>query len=122
MEFQWVTLKVMDLAVSKSFYGDFLGLDFHQEISIGEGTAIAFYITANGTQIELIESPGTLTEPIQGVSIGLATERYDEILEGARDQKILQGEPRVLGGYLECFFIFDPDGLSIQVIRKAEEN
>lgn len=122
MEFQWVTLKVKDLAASKAFYGDFLGLDFHQEFSVGEGTTIAFYITANGTRIELIESLGTLTEPIQGVSIGLATERYDEILEGARDQKILQGEPRVLGGYLECFFIFDPDGLSIQVIRKTAEN
>lgn len=119
MILQWVTLRVQDLAKSKAFYGDFLGMDLQREFSAGEGMTLVFYDAGNGMQIELIEAKGILTESIRSVSIGLATDRYDELLEASREQGLLQGEPRVLGGHLECFFIPDPDGLGIQVIRKS---
>ena len=50
--------------------------------------------------------------------MGIETTKYDDLLLKSRQAGILEGEPQLLGGNLECFMITDPDGMGIQVIRK----
>ena len=62
-------------------------------------------------------SPELPYRHIQGVSIGIETTNYAELLEKAKQADILHGEPQLLGGKLECFFVLDPDGMGIQLIK-----
>lgn len=121
MKIQWVTLHVKDMAQAKAFYGDFLGLPCERSMAPGNGLEIAFYKAENDVEIELIHVPQAPYKRIQGVSIGIETREYDALLEKSRAAGLLQGEPQIMGGYLECFFITDPDGMSIMLIRKTDQ-
>lgn len=117
MKIQWITLNVKDMVRSKAFYEEFLGLPCVRSFSPGHGMQIAFFQADNGMQIELMEAPELPYRHIQGVSIGIETTNYAELLEKAKQAGILHGEPQLLGGKLECFFILDPDGMGIQLIK-----
>ncbi|NLN96849.1 MAG: VOC family protein [Eubacteriaceae bacterium] len=118
MNIQWVTIMVDDLEKSKEFYGEYLGLTLKDAFSPDETMSIVFYEAENQMQIELIKNKN-LQEVTNatGVSIGIATDRYDELLENARERKIITVEPQILGGHLECFFVKDPNNVGIQVIK-----
>jgi predicted enzyme related to lactoylglutathione lyase len=119
MMIKWITLHVRDFEASKRFYTEYLSLPLRQSFSPRPGMSIAFLGQEDETQLELIldenlqlpaVAPGT-------VSIGIPTSRYDALLETARETGILAGEPEIMGGYLACFFVTDPDGTRIQVIQ-----
>ncbi len=114
---RWITLRVQDLDRSKAFYGDFLGLEAAREFSLPGGMRFAFYQADGGMQIELIEGNRTDAAADPNISIGIAVSAYEKILSEARADGILIVEPQILGGQLECFFITDPDGTAIQIIR-----
>ncbi len=118
MNIQWITIKVADLEKSKSFYGEFLGLTLKKAFSPDEITSIVFYEAQNGMQIELVyqNTPTEVTDAA-GVSVGIATDRYDKLLKTAEEMNIVTVGPQILGGYLECFFVKDPNNLGIQIIR-----
>lgn len=120
MIIQWVTLKVRDFEESKRFYGEYLKLKLENEFSPAPEMKIAFFGAENGVQIELIHDPQASCSNT-GVSIGIGTENYDSLLEEARKREILSAEPAVLGGYLECFFVADPNGVQIQIIKKEKK-
>lgn len=114
----WVTLRVRDMDRSKLFYGDMLGMIKEKEFNMPEMT-VCFYRTDSNVQIELIEGKNDPdVRKGEGCSIGIAFDKYDEILETAKRKGVLKGEPVPLGDSLECFFIEDPDGYSIQVIKR----
>ena len=122
MMINWITLHVRDLNESKRFYADFLGLPLAQMFSPRPGMTIAFFGQEGETQLELIHDANHPLPPVApgAVSIGIPSSRYTELLAQARETGTLSGEPAVMGGYLECFFVTDPDGTGVQVIKEAQ--
>ena len=118
MELKWITLRVNNMVLAKAFYEESLGLPCVRTFSPAPDMQIAFFKAENGMEIELIESVKIPVQRIQGVSMGIETTKYDDLLLKSRQAGILEGEPQLLGGNLECFMITDPDGMGIQVIRK----
>lgn len=119
MMIKWITLHVRDLEASKRFYTEYLGLPLRQEFSPRPGMSIVFLGSEDETQLELIldtnlQLPALATG---AVSLGIPSSRYASLLETARETGILAGEPAIMGGHLECFFVTDPDGTRIQVIK-----
>lgn len=119
MKVNWITLFVKDLSKSKEFYEDYLGMELEREFSPSDNTIIAFYRADDGSEIELLENraPEFEYKKISGVSIGIAVDNYKELLSLAREKNILKSEPQNLGSF-ECFFVTDPDGMDIQVIKE----
>ena len=118
MTIQWITIMVEDLEKSKEFYGEYLGLTLNNAFSPDETTSIVFYEAENKMQIELIKNKNLADGThAAGVSIGIATKRYEELLAIARKRKLITVEPQILGGHLECFFVKDPNNVGIQIIK-----
>jgi lactoylglutathione lyase len=116
MKFNWITLHVKDLDRSAAFYGDYLGMKLAREFTQPGGRHFKFYEAANGMQVELIGGGGE-TVSASNLSLGVAVSDYDALLAKAREEGFISGEPRILGGHLECFFALDPDGVQIQIAR-----
>ena len=115
----WITIRVSDLAASKRFYGEFLGLPPQREFSPSPEMTISFFGAENETQIELIrdERPAASPAARSNVSIGISSANFDALLLRAREQALVTAGPMLLGGHTECFFVSDPDGVGIQIIR-----
>ena len=114
MKIKWCTVTVSNLKQSTEFYRDLLGLKVERSFSPFPGTEITFLVDQDGRELELLCSGKSVAAG--NVSIGIESDKYDEILNKARDNEILLSQPAVLGG-MECFFITDPDGVNIQVIK-----
>ncbi|CEO26384.1 VOC family protein [Paraclostridium sordellii] len=119
MVINWVTIKVDNYEKSKEFYRDFLGMKPDQEFSPNESMTIAFFEADNGMKIELIHDKNLKLEfPLNnGISIGICPINYDEILQKSQEKNIITSGPLVLGGSKECFFVNDPNGVGIQIIK-----
>ena len=117
MKINWVTLKVRDLAVSREFYGEYLGMELVREFTTPDGRNFAFYEEENGMQIELIGMDTGDTETHDRISVGMEVPNFDEMLDEARRRELVISGPVVLGGSLECFFMSDPDGNTLQIIK-----
>ena len=116
MNINWVTLHVNDLPAAKEFFGDWLGLEAEPEFSPAPGLTIAFFTAANGVKIELIHDGQQRELPADsGVSIGVTSADYDRLLAEARQRGLLRGEPMLLGGRHECFFVNAPAAVAIQI-------
>ena len=121
MKISWITLKVRNLEASKKFYGELLGLEQSRGFEAPDGRQFAFFTDGNGMELELIGGgpckvkEGGLRNP--QVSFGFQTDHYDEILETAQKGGLEVNGPTLLGGNLEAFFVEDPDGFSVQVMR-----
>ena len=116
MKFNWITLHVKDLDRSAAFYGEYLGMKLSREFTQPGGRHFRFFEAENGMQVELIGGDAE-TVSSSNLSLGVAVADYDALLAKARETGIIDGEPRVLGGHLECFFAADPDGVRIQIAR-----
>ncbi|MEE0776613.1 MAG: VOC family protein [Bacillota bacterium] len=118
MKLCWCTIHVDDMAAAKAFYGDFLGLKEVNAFSPQEGTSIVFYSDENGVQVELIHNGTAPAEKsAANVSLGMRTACFDTLLQKANDRGLTVSGPMVLGKDMECFFVNDPNGVGIQVIR-----
>ena len=129
MKIQWITIQVEDMEISRKFYEEYLGMKKAREFSPAEGMNILFLTTETGMKIELIcnykkKKTEAVPERTPGqnsnVSIGIATDQYEALLRRAGDEGILAAGPSVLGGHLECFFVKDPNGIGIQIIREEK--
>ena len=116
MKFNWITLHVKDLERSAAFYGEYLGMRLAREFTQPGGRHFKFFEAENGMQVELIGGDGE-TVTASNLSLGVAVGNYDALLSKAREEGFLVGEPRVLGGHLECFFAADPDGVRVQIAK-----
>ncbi len=119
MLINWITIKVNDLEKSKEFYGEFLGMKLQNEFSPKESMHIAFFVAENRMKIELIYDENIKLENSanNNVSIGICSLNYNELLSKSRENNIISGEPVVLGGNMECFFVNDPNGVGVQIIK-----
>ena len=119
MKITWVTIKVKNFEESKSFYKDFLGLKLETEFSPMAGMTIAFLKDENGVEIELIYNKNIKVETKDStISIGIALNNFDEIYEKAKlNERKVSGKVTMPTG-MECFFVQDPNGVEIQVIRE----
>lgn len=119
MIINWITIKVKDFQKSKEFYGDFLGMKVEKEFSPRESMYIAFFVAENGMKIELIYDENLKLENSNNsnISIGICSSNYDNLLKKSRESKIISGEPVILGGHMECFFVNDPNGVGVQIIK-----
>lgn len=119
MNIQWITIHVKDMDESKIFYENFLGLKLINTFSPNDEITIAFYTAENGMKIELLENKTVSQNRVDnsGISIGIACENYKDILKEAREKQIITIEPQIFGKDMECFFITDPNGIQIQIIK-----
>lgn len=119
MKITWCTIRVRNFEESKAFYKDFIGLEIKTEFSPREGMRIAFLMAENGFEIELIhEINNKLEIKDSNVSIGIAVNNFDEIYEKVNLNKIKRSEKIIMPTGMECFFVKDPNGVDIQVIRE----
>ncbi len=120
MNINWITIKVNDLEKSKQFYNKYLGMKVESEFSVNEFINIVFFEAKNGIKIELIHDKNIDVIKIDtnsNISIGITSHRYYGLLSHARETNIITIEPTILGGGLECFFVSDPNGVGIQIIK-----
>lgn len=121
MKISWITLKVKNLEASKKFYGELLGMEQSRAFETPDGRQFAFFTDGNGMEIELIGGGPCKVKGMglqnPQISFGFQTEAYETILETAKKAGLSVNGPTVLGGNLECFFVEDPDGLSVQVMK-----
>jgi len=119
MIINWITIKVKDFEKSKEFYRDFLGMKAEKEFSPKESMYIAFFVAENGMKIELIYDKNLKLENSanSNISIGICSSNYDDLLKKGRENNIISSEPAVLGGHMECFFVDDPNGVGVQIIK-----
>lgn len=142
MIIQWVTIHVKDMETSRKFYEDILGLKVLRSFSPGPGRQITFLGMDGGSQIELICEEGAgewaveeyavgkrafeehVTEECaagQAVSVGILAEDFKNIYQKSEEKGIPRTERKVLGKNTECFFLTDPNGVRLQIIRGGEE-
>lgn len=119
MTINWITIKVNDFDKSKEFYRDFLGMKEDKEFSPNDSMSIAFFMADNGVKVELIyDENSKLESPSNSsISIGICPLNYNEILQKSREKNMISSGPVVLGGNMECFFLNDPNGVGVQIIK-----
>lgn len=119
MIINWITIKVDDYDKSKEFYRDFLGMKVEKEFSPNDSMSIAFFVADNGMKIELIYDKNSKLEfPLNSsISIGICPLNYDEVLQKSQEKNLISRGPIVLGDSMECFFVNDPNGVGIQIIK-----
>lgn len=120
MDIKWITIRVNDFTKSKEFYRDYLGMKAEHEFSPNESLTIAFFEADNGMKVELIYNKdlSAEVESGDGISLGIYSSEYDKLLQQARENNILTAEPAIIGGHMECFFVNDPNGIGIQIIKQ----
>lgn len=122
MIIQWVTIHVKDMETSRKFYEDILGLKVLRSFSPGPGRQITFLGMDGGSQIELICEEGARECAAgQAVSVGILAEDFENIYQKSEEKGIPRTERKVLGKNTECFFLTDPNGVRLQIIRGGEE-
>lgn len=118
MYVKWITLQVTEMEASKNFYGQFLGLREQRLFSPASGKTICFLGDDNGMQIELIcDDTAKEAVPLSTANIGICVDNYDEMYQKSKERGVVLAEPTVMGGNLHCFFISDPDGTKLQIIK-----
>ena len=115
MKIKWCTIKVSNMERSAKFYRDFLGLKTQRTFSPFPGTEIMFLTDENGMELELLCSIDNVQPG--NVSVGMESDDYERLLETAGAEGFPVSGPTVMGGEMECFFVSDPDGVQIQVIK-----
>lgn len=120
MKICWLTIHVKNLAASQKFYGDYLGLELTRFFHPEPHMTIVFYSDGKGMEIELIHSEqGEAVSVSSPVTIGFRTHRFDALMNTAKqcEMQITNG-PLSLGPDCYCFFVNDPDGICVQIIRE----
>ena len=119
MKICWCTIHVNNLEKSKYFYQEVLGLSETRSFKPAPDMTIAFFSDQHGMEIELIHTQNQ-TPISQGsrVSICIVIDHFDELLRKLEEQGyVIKRGPLTLGEDTHCFFIDDPNGVEIQVIK-----
>lgn len=115
MHIHHLALRVRNFEKSLHFYQTLTELKIHTQFS-ANGGSIAYLQNASGeTQLELIGMPEGETVKASGMFLCFGTEDIAEaheraVLHGMNPSDIRQPEPDA-----RYFYVYDPDGLSVQV-------
>ncbi len=117
MKFCWVTINVNNMEESIKFYKDLIGLEILDRFTPYEGVEIVMLGEENGTMVELISNQTTKLKT-KGISIGFKVDSLEDSIETMKNNgvKILT-EPVSPSPDLEFYFVEDPNGLEIQLIK-----
>ena len=121
MYIKWITIQVKDMDTSKEFYKNFLGLTELRAFSPCPGKQIVFLGLDGGGQIELIcdEARENHGEQ-QSVSLGIAVRDFDLLYQKAAETQVPHSEPQIKRKNTKCFFLTDPNGVRLQIIKGTE--
>lgn len=114
---RWITLWVNSLDESIDFYS-LMGLKLYTRFKPNEKMEIAFLKADNDFSIELIKSDTEIS--CEGVSIGIFVDDDSEIFKYAAKNSIFTRNAMKLSDDEECYFIKDPSGIDVQIIRKLK--
>ena len=56
----------------------------------------------------------------QSVSLGIAVRDFDLLYQKAAETQVPHSEPQILGKNTKCFFLTDPNGVRLQIIKGTE--
>ena len=116
MKISWITIYVRDMEESLQFYTQILGLEVKRTFSAGPGMEICF-MEGNGTDLELIFNTEHKDVAYgQDISVGFTVESLDDTIAYLKEK----GITRIIGPVspdpgIRFIFIFDPNGLKIQL-------
>jgi len=119
MKISLITIYVRDMEESLQFYTQILGLEVKRTFSAGPGMEICF-MEGNGTDLELICNTEHKDVAYgQDISVGFTVESLDDTIAYLKEK----GITRIIGPVspdpgIRFIFIFDPNGLKIQLAEQ----
>lgn len=117
MKFCWVTINVNNMEESIKFYKDLIGLEILDRFTPYEGVEIVMLGEENGTMVELISNQTTKLKT-KGISIGFKVDSLEKSIETMKNNGVnILTEPVSPSPDLEFYFVEDPNGLEIQLIK-----
>lgn len=114
--FLWLTLHVTDLDISIDFYKDLFNLLEVRRFTPKEGVEICFLKAGESFMLELISDNKIYSG--DNISLGIKPEREGEVYRKAKEWGIIDGPIMDLSNNMESYFIKDPDGFRIQIVRE----
>lgn len=115
MHIRHIAIRVKDIESSIRFYETMAGLDVSRRLN-HEPAELAFMTNGIGeTEIELIQIPETQTFQGKGMFICFETDKLDEMHQIAQDQGYNPSEIQDPGDQTRYFYMYDPDGVSVQL-------
>ena len=118
MHFYQLIIRVRDIEKSIRFYEEFVGLTIQKRQSTADWS-IAFLADREGaTQIELVYMPEGVKVETKGLTICFQTDDLDGLREKALDWDLNPSDIRFPDPENRYFYVYDPDGLSIEFKQK----
>ena len=115
MHMKHVTLMVKNLEESIEFYETMTGLTISRRFQAGPGE-LAFLTNGNEeTEIELVCMPQGQKFEGKGMFICFETDKLEEMHKLARDRGLNPSEIQDPGDQTRYFYMYDPDGVSVQL-------
>ena len=115
MHIKHIAIKVKDLEKSIRFYEIMTGLEVARRLN-PEPAKLAFMTNGKGeTEIELIQIPETQTFEGKGMFLCFETDKLDEMHQIAKDNGFDPSEIQDPGDQTRYFYMYDPDGVSVQL-------
>lgn len=115
MHMKHVTLRVKDLEKSITFYETMTGLTVTRRFR-SEPAELAFLSNGQGeTEVELLHIPQGQTFEGKGMFICFETDKLDAMHRVAQEQGLNPSPIQEPGDQTRYFYVYDPDGVSIQL-------
>ena len=118
MHLYQLIVRIRDFEKSVKFYHEFVGLKIQKQV-IQDEWKLAFMANEEGaTQIELVYMQEGVKVETKGITICFQTEDLDGLREKAREWNLNPSEIRNPDPENRYFYVYDPDGNSIEFKQK----
>lgn len=115
MHFKHLAIRVRDLEKSIEFYETVAELKVVRRIKSGPGE-VAFLSSGSGaTEIELISMPNQQCYEGKGMFICFATDKLDEMHKLVEEKGLNPSPIYNIDPETRYFYVYDPDGVSVQL-------
>jgi lactoylglutathione lyase len=118
MHFLHLTLKVRDFSKSLRFYESFVGLQNQRQFTMGEWEIVFLADQDGATQIELVYMPEGVKIKTEGMTVCFQTEDLDGVYQKALEWDLNPSDIRNPDPQSRYFYVYDPDGVSIEFKQK----
>ena len=119
MFFRQFTIQVRDLEKSIEFYEKFAELSITRRFQDGPAEIAFLANKAGETEIELVCSPSAQKFEGKGFFICFLTDKLEKIRELALSDGLDASDLRHPEGFNRYFYVYDPDGVSIEFMELA---